>query len=1297
MGTVRGGRKNHEVGVERLYDSGSLVAGDLIPDRALTAADSDEFAYVPIADRIADLCSEAEAPVNVAIFSPWGSGKSSLCTLIEASLNTRSQRIKLIRYDAWRYGGRALRRNFIAHAARALHLPDEDPRYADLHRGLYEDQRRISLNGYRIWRALTHGKLALIALLVLILVLVGLLLSINSLLISALLSTVLVLIAAVVNAGKVEVEESKPSEDEEFSARFERLVDLATAPERITYGARRHWREWWAEAGRNFAINTRLYRGLMWWRDEPLACHLDPPRFERLVFFIDELDRCSRADIAETLKALRTFLDAKRCVFLVAADREVIEEALSEVEQATPINAEMPHYSSAGAFLDKIFQHQISLPPLRSRSLAKFARQLTLTAGADGIWGELVAMDEGDATTPTLDFVLFTLIPSHVHSPRRIKVLLNNYATNVRLARSRLEEIWPAQACELAQLTALQTEFPDFAADLPIEPRLPRYLLEVAAGSDPGQFSTKVRELLDRWKLDPPTSAGEADGGEGSEERADPDHLMVGDTEADKKARKRALLEAERQRRAELRRYLERTRDVAGDLRRELFYLQSAGVDVGLDDPQLAELIETETTDSPDLVIDALADRSRAELQGVARLLSSMVGDVLGPEQKRVMDCLMVTVETLQGGTSAVAAEVSGALRTYWAAHELSPNHLVGALRTAISARDLDPGLAAQVVGEDRLWQDWELVVAAIPLAPALRDSELDRLRGGIAFCLPGAPKPILAALGELSPYAKRKLMKEPEIFSAFGEMLDRQAEEDAVEDGSRESSEELVHALLGPSLDGIEGEKIVAKLYVSGLQKLDREPINRYLAEHRSEILDRLLEDPSAQTTFLLRGWLASDPEEWSEWAERLDGKTLAQREFRALATELAAEIVGAVARERKQVEDADTLLRKLSPALEQVDHDDMEAHLAPAVEEVLAAREWWTGEDVLRVQADVHEVVRQVEDVCPASAETLQSMRSKDVLNPAGEEGTSVGDLLVLRGWRELGHDLTRRSYWRLQDAVPGPDAALDPGLQAEALATRLVLHQLDRFFQGSPSAVSNYISEIRSVQKLDGDYRSQIRIAAAACIDLSPSAVQMQTLIRIVYAADEGGRKAVARWARREGRTSATTLVKRLIDDGFYWDWMPAFREVPYEEAPVIRVLRAGLLDKASDNPVRKRKRRARSFAKLGVRTKTGQEEIIKLVVALLGSKRFQNDLEVMLILCPVLGASHGRSGKVEAALIGYSKRWKHKFTPSENEALLAAGIRLPEDYLSKKAKSGMKGMLAGIKAGAEETMKAITQPR
>jgi hypothetical protein len=122
--------------------------------------------------------------------------------------------------------------------------------------------------------------------------------------------------------------------------------------------------------------------------------------------------------VVTTLKDLKTFLDEAHCVFVVAADREVLERALRSVEQATPIRRDEPYYSTPGAFLDKIFQYQIALPPLRGGALTRYARSLVLDK--KGLWADL----RGDkASTALLDRVIYSLIPAHVRSPRRVKIL----------------------------------------------------------------------------------------------------------------------------------------------------------------------------------------------------------------------------------------------------------------------------------------------------------------------------------------------------------------------------------------------------------------------------------------------------------------------------------------------------------------------------------------------------------------------------------------------------------------------------------------------------------------------------------------------------------------------------------------------------------------------------------------------------------------------------------------------------------------------------------------------------------
>ncbi|MFP5389395.1 MAG: P-loop NTPase fold protein, partial [Thermoleophilia bacterium] len=269
---------------EPTYSASPIVASDLIPDRALRAGDPDEFDYAPIASRVAELCNAAETPVNIALFSPWGSGKSSLYSLIERRLAVLGAHSRLIRYDAWRYGGDGLRRNFIAHAARELHLPQDDPHYSEFNRGLYENQRRVSLTLPGLWSALRNARLWPLVALAVLLAAVGALLGVDSVLIGALISTFLLLITALVDAGKVEIEQSKPSEDEEFFSRFTRLVEWATDESAPVRGARVRATERWDRFRQTVAEQVGLYRLSFWWSEKVEAWPYPLPKPRRLVF-----------------------------------------------------------------------------------------------------------------------------------------------------------------------------------------------------------------------------------------------------------------------------------------------------------------------------------------------------------------------------------------------------------------------------------------------------------------------------------------------------------------------------------------------------------------------------------------------------------------------------------------------------------------------------------------------------------------------------------------------------------------------------------------------------------------------------------------------------------------------------------------------------------------------------------------------------------------------------------------------------------------------------------------------------
>lgn len=117
-----------------------LTNADLIPDRALERAADDRFQHTALARRVAQLVTSVEPRINVALYGSWGSGKSSLAGLVKEEL--RGTTVAFVYYDAWKFGGKALRRNFITNAASELELPRDDEKYRKYYSGLYQSHRQ---------------------------------------------------------------------------------------------------------------------------------------------------------------------------------------------------------------------------------------------------------------------------------------------------------------------------------------------------------------------------------------------------------------------------------------------------------------------------------------------------------------------------------------------------------------------------------------------------------------------------------------------------------------------------------------------------------------------------------------------------------------------------------------------------------------------------------------------------------------------------------------------------------------------------------------------------------------------------------------------------------------------------------------------------------------------------------------------------------------------------------------------------------------------------------------------------
>lgn len=131
----------------------------------------------------------------------------------------------------------------------------------------------------------------------------------------------------------------------------------------------------------------------------------------RLVFFIDDLDRCVPDHILKVLEALKLFLNLPGCVYVLGVDRAALESSITHRYGNGDI--------SEAQYLDKIVQVPFTLPPVPPAATEGFVRSL-LPEGLLGAAGMIVGNLGGN--------------------PRKIKRFVNSFILNHEMARLTLNQ-----------------------------------------------------------------------------------------------------------------------------------------------------------------------------------------------------------------------------------------------------------------------------------------------------------------------------------------------------------------------------------------------------------------------------------------------------------------------------------------------------------------------------------------------------------------------------------------------------------------------------------------------------------------------------------------------------------------------------------------------------------------------------------------------------------------------------------------------------------------------------------------
>lgn len=1171
-----------------------LTADDLVPDRALSATDTDRLDHLPIAERIAELVVSAQAPVNIALFGAWGSGKSSFAQLLREALKGQKGRTQMVVYDTWTSAGESFQRSFISNAASELGFKRGRRDGHDFHEGLYERTRRLRVSGADVGRFLFWLIAAGIVALALIGLLAGLLVWLTPVTIDNLLTVLpwatfvgaaLGLLAAVIKEGlagaKLDVESSAPTQ-EQFRQTFRDLVARAK---------RKH-------------------------------------KADRIVFFLDELDRCRPAQVNEVLAAVKHFLDQPSCVFIVAADREVMERALDELPQANPVIVDAPYYSSASEFIDKVFQHQLALPPLRMRRLSLFTRELIVAKSA-GIWHELKAADGGRR----LDEVLYVAVPRHVRSPRRVKVLLNNFATSARIAQARGID-WLEHATEIAKLTALQTEFPLLGADLPREPRLLTLLLNGHENPSP-----QLKRLLKKHEL--PLAAEQEAGGD--DEIADP-------TPTDRPLVDEKVVELKLVQRRHLLSYLRGTASYP-DPGRDLLFLEVAGKAANIEDAAFADALETAAIEDPPRAIAAAEGQSTDDRRNALSVLADLIMQEVGRERANATTTLLGVARLLANDVRPHEHEVASALRMQQREAGFDEEHLAQALAVAIkvSARDL----SEVILADGRLWataeRTGEVAALADQLPSELRPEIWKRVgegyaRGDDAVALPlrhldaavaeellDSPPFQTALEARLAASAEAEPTLEPPALALFSAIDERS-------EGMGRLRGSVIWDLLAAGDDG----------YPSALQFIDQ--------------LDAIEpEDAGLRNLCALEAIGEIAPiADIAAWAQRLSP---ADEPWDAEANKARKALIRCFTEwsPTAKLEEAVERLVQLVPT----EDDENADELVEPLKSAMGSAAWWTTGDDTAAQQRLHRAALLLRAIGPdsfkvASAAVLADLEAALAATQAAAQRPNNFSRAV-RSVRRVAVELTRDNLDSLVTnlasiAVPDPlDLALIKERLLIAAAARL---------NNLPQEAPAYAVAAAQMERL----RSEEDFIAflERWLALAPPPSDVIAVIRpMAGSASAQARRAVADWAKGQTDADRTDLLLALVNEQpDISSWVDGIAGSGLDEPRLVETIGAtvrsrGRADERTDY--------LRSLAAFRPATSEGQRAVADLFNWLV-ERATKVDFDNAMTLAPALGSNHGSVTRLNAAMKAAGDRG-HEPTGRALEHLQRAGVKLTKKRVSK----------------------------
>ena len=428
-------------------------------DREIESPDKDAFGHKDFAEALKNLIELPEPPYSIGLLGKWGVGKSSIKKLYLKNLETnkekikgltRSERIFPITFNAWRYGGENIKKSLLRHVYKELEGDEnslKDKLYKQITtsipklRELEETLKDLKSVGLYLFASLSLLIIANIITSqlnkppVLVQLFLALLIIVITLIIGSIIKNLLQTNLFFSNLTKIEF---PLTSNEQFEDELIKQIEI--------------------------------------FKEKHKKC-------ERILIFIDDLDRLSAEEMISGLDAIRTFLEIPEhrlpksigIIFVISCDEERIADALTRRKYNGSLPGAIFTRNDARRFLDRIFQFRLEIPPFPNQDLRKYAYEKISSIISD--------FDSELLNNNKLEKVIERLIHPGVQNPRNALQLLNAFIQSWWIGNKRekagllMAGTITKNPISLAAICTLKVDFPDFYDDLLKEHKLLQYVL----------------------------------------------------------------------------------------------------------------------------------------------------------------------------------------------------------------------------------------------------------------------------------------------------------------------------------------------------------------------------------------------------------------------------------------------------------------------------------------------------------------------------------------------------------------------------------------------------------------------------------------------------------------------------------------------------------------------------------------------------------------------------------------------------------------------------------------------------